>query len=126
MKKVASIALIAVLALALVACGGGGAGDNVAGTYKMTSMSMGGTTIDVKQIAQLAGMSDDIFRLELNEDSSFVLTIYDGTGDTTMEGTWKASGSTLTLTMEGSDLKCKLEGKKITISEEGMEMVFEK
>ena len=90
MKKIIAIALIAVLALALAACGGSGdkkdeAGNAAAGTY---------TGVHSKFVGDENWSEDEKFSLTLNAD---------GTGTSNRDGvdyemTWKLDGENFTMT----------------------------
>lgn len=128
MKKVLVTVVAIVMVFSLVACGGGS--SSAAGTYKMVSMEAAGVTMDVAQMAAAAGVEEDMFNLVLNEDGTFEMNVMGGTGSVSQSGTWKASGNNLTLTMDGSDQKATLDGKKLTMEDntsgQAVKVVFEK
>lgn len=70
---------------------------------------------------------------DLKSDGSFMLdmsamadTVGTGAEDTTMEGTWKESGSNIELESEGTTTTATLQDGVITLEEEGMSMTFKK
>lgn len=130
MKKVLVTVVAIVMVFSLVACGGGDKSASLAGTYKMTSMEAAGMTVDVATLAEAAGMDADLFTLELKDDGSFTMNAFTGEATENMDGTWKADGNTVTLTMDGEDMTAAVDGNKLTIEEtqdgQTMKMVFEK
>ena len=131
MKKVLVSVVAIVMVFSLVACGGGsGSSASLAGTYKMTSIEAAGVSMDVAQFAEATGVEADLLNLVLNEDGSFEMSAFAEAGAENVSGTWKASGNTVTLTVDGEDMTATVDGNKLTIEEtqdgQTMKIVFEK
>lgn len=129
--KFISLALVLVCMLGLVACGGGGA--DVSGTYKLTEVSMSGMSVNLEDLAAGLGksMDDLMVDLELKSDGKFNFDLSDLDPSLKMDGTYKASGKTVTLTTSDDEkIICTLEGDTLTMSEEEggvtASMVFKK
>lgn len=128
--KMLSFALVLVCVMGLAACGGGG-DTSAAGTYKLQTIEMAGMTMDLPQLAEAAGVSEDELKLnlELKEDGTFVLDMAAlQQADMSMEGTWEQSGSNIKLTAEGSTTSATLKDGVITIADDsaGISMTFKK
>lgn len=111
MKTVLSLALVLVLALSLVACGG----TAPSGKYKFKSMTMEGQTVTAKDL----GIED--------EDGMYVEFKDDGTGKLSIAGDdspfeWKGN----VITAEGEKIDFTVKGSQVILKEDGGEMVFEK
>ena len=109
MKKIVALTLVLVMVLALCACGGGS--KTAAGTWKLTGMTQDGQ--DYSEYLSMLGME---ITMVLNED---------GTG--TMEAmgqkvdvTWDESG----ITSQGETIPYTLDGDKLTMAQDGAEMIF--
>ena len=129
--KFISLALVLVCMLGLVACGGGGA--DVSGNYKLTEVSMSGMSVNLEDLATSLGksMDDLMVNLELKSDGKFNFDLSDLDPSLKMDGTYKASGKTVTLTTSDDEkIICTLEGDTLTMSEEEggvtASMVFKK
>ena len=109
MKKILALTLILVMVFALCACGGG---KNAAvGTWKLTGLFEGGE--DYSAYLAMLGMD---MTLVLNED---------GTGSMEMMGekidvTW-GDGK---ITNEGESIPFSVDGDKLTMEEDGSQLVF--
>lgn len=129
LKKCPGVALAVICAAGLTACGGGG-GNSMAGTYTMSSVEVSGATMDIEELAGMAGMdADDLtVTLELNSDGSFALDMEALTGMDVVEGTWEGDEDSLDLTAEGDTFSCDVEDGVITMAEStsGVTMIFEK
>lgn len=126
--KMLSFALVLVCVMGLAACGGD---TSAAGTYKLQTIEMAGMTMDLPQLAEAAGVSEDELKLnlELKEDGTFVLDMAAlQQADMSMEGTWEQSGSNIKLTAEGSTTSATLKDGVITIADDsaGISMTFKK
>ena len=121
MKRIVAMLLIVIAAISLAGCSGG----SVAGKYKIKSM-MG---MDVKELQEqfeaygMEGKVEDMMYLELKSDKTFTMVVVD---EEPANGTYSISGDTISLTVDGETVSGTIKGKTITISEGGMEMVFEK
>ena len=126
--KMLSLALVLVCVLGLAACGGDDGGSKAAGTYRLQNIDMGGLSMDVAQLAETAGVSEDEFKvvLDLKSDGSFTLEAAAMDENMSMEGTWEESGSDIKLTAEGQTTTATLADGVITFAEEGLTMTFKK
>lgn len=116
--KIISLALVLVCMLGLVACGGG---SDVSGTYKLQSVEMAGMAVNLEDLATALGESIEDLRvnLELKSDGKFSFDLYDLDPSLVMDGTYKTSGKTVTLTDEnGESMTATLDGDTLTMSEE--------
>lgn len=126
LKKAICLVLALTCFLCLVACGGGS--DSVAGTYKFKTLEMQGLSLNMDDLIKQSGMDPSSVKMELvlDKDGSFELNV-DALGEgTNQKGTYKVSGSNLTMTVDGSDLKASLKNGVITIEEDGLKMTFAK
>ena len=108
------------------ACGGG---NSLAGSYILTEVEIAGMTMDVSELAEMAGLDSSAFSvsIDLNSDGSMVMNGEDmgiGSG----EGTWEANGNSIDLTVEGDTISAEVSGNSIILEEpsSGMSMTFEK
>lgn len=125
--RVLPMALILLCMISLTACGGSSGAE---GTYKFQSMeSMAdGQKVTLDDLAEEAGMSADeiTFNLVLKSDGTFSLDASVLDDSMSEEGTWEEDGGDLTLTSDGTSVSATLEGGRLTLSEDGLTMVFEK
>lgn len=124
LKKAISLVLALTCILCLVACGG----SDVAGTYKFKTLEMDGLSFDLDALMKTTGMDANSVKMELvlDKDGKFELNV-DAIGENgSQKGTYKVSGSTLTLTAEGEDLTATLKNGVITIEDSGVKMTFAK
>lgn len=122
MKKRALTLLLALaMIVSLAACGGGG---GAAGSYKMTKMNAAGVEMNIDDLAALAGV-DMTVTLELKSDGNFTLDM-SALGTGSVSGTWTSSGSSVTLTAEGEDVNCTLNGGTLVMEQDGQSLTFEK
>lgn len=113
MRKVLSVVLIVAMILTFAACGK--KTSSAAGTYVLESMTSEGITMKMEDLAAL-GMSEDDFKLVLNEDGTGSMEVY---GES-QELTWDDKN----LTADGESIAYTLSGDELTISAEGATMVF--
>ena len=125
-KTIASVILTAlatmILCVCLTACS-----SNIAGTYKFYSMKgdMGGVSIDVKVGDKLMGMitlTEDYMVLTINEDNTATMK----TGETTMNGKWSKEDGKYYLEFDGEKQEIQISGNKLTMSQDGTELVLKK
>lgn len=122
MKKRALTLLLALaMIVSLAACGGG---NGPAGSYKMTKMNAAGVEMNIDDLAAMAGV-DMTVTLELKDDGNFSLDM-SALGTGSVSGTWTSSGSTVTLTAEGEDISCSLNGGTLVMEQDGQSLTFEK
>lgn len=126
--KMLSLALVLVCVLGLAACGGNGGTPKAAGTYKLQTIEMSGLSMDVAQLAEAAGISEDEYKvvLDLKSDGSFTLDAAALEDSMSMEGTWEESGSDIKLIAEGETTTAALADGVITFAEDGITMTFKK
>lgn len=125
MKKRALTLLLALaMIVSLAACGGGG-GSSAAGSYKLTKMDAAGISMDLDEMASMAGVEMNI-TLELKEDGNFSLDMSALGQSESVSGTWKADGNNLVLSAEGDDLPVTFDGKTIVLEQDGQSLTFEK
>ena len=125
--KMLGMMLVLICAISLVACGGGKKSD-AAGTYKLESVSVGGVTMTMDDLASTmgeAGVELDM-SLELKADGKFTLDMAALDENMSMEGTWKDKGKTIDLTADGDTLSAAYENGTITLEAEGTSMTFKK
>lgn len=113
MKKVQRIltsALLVALALTLTACG-----NDLEGSWKVTGGSYLSSMLGVD-----GGSLDDLglgmwFNFNDGDEFEMVVSAYGMTEST--KGTWKVSGDTVTMTVEGDPLVCayKISGDTLTL-----------
>ncbi|MBQ7345933.1 MAG: hypothetical protein IJW45_07730 [Oscillospiraceae bacterium] len=118
-KKMVAISLVLVMVLCMVACSNedGGKGG-LSGKYMLQSMSYEGMTVTSSQLAEM-GMGDAY--LEFRDDGTAVM-YFEGESE---ELKVDQNAKTLTDT-SGEAVSYKLDGKTVTISQDGMELVFQK
>ncbi len=92
------------------------------GTWKLYELTTGGETVSHSDV-EASGMNNNV-TFEVSADGTATLK---ATGIDSVTGTWKANGTTLTLTSEGESMDFTLDGDKLSTSiEGGDEYVFEK
>lgn len=96
------------------------------GVYNMTSMSIGTTTIDMDDLTDVPDLDEDILKLELREDGTFDMTVFNGQTTETTVGSWHAEGNEIELNTEGEDIEGYLSGDTLTLSEDDIKIVFVK
>ena len=116
MKKLLTImaaALLAICCFGLVACGGG-----VEGTYKFKSMTAGGETYAVGDVAPWGEdgetISADYLVLELKSDGSVAYSMSMGGETESKTGTWAQDGNTITITIDDEAMPFTLDGKTLS------------
>ena len=119
MKKVIALALILMLGVAILA----GCGDSLSGKYVLVSASNGSET---KTGDDLKGeFEDNLPYIEFNGGNYKALSEY----GSSFEGTFTVDGKDITLNApEGEEdvLKGTIDGKKITFTNNGFTMIYEK
>lgn len=122
-KRIAVLMLAAVMVvLALAGCGGKKDASPVVGTWKATEVEAMGVNVKVDEYLEQMGMGDMKMEMSITDDGKFSMDM----AGQQVEGTWKFSDSTLTLTAEGSDLDAEYKDGKITVDESGVKVIFEK
>jgi hypothetical protein len=118
MKKRLALLLACVLLVSamMVACG---SSTKVEGTtWKLTKAEMEGQTVEAEALDALGGEST----FDFQKDGVLVGNMF---GEE-VKGTWKQSGSKVTLEIDGSSVDAKISGSKMTMEEEGNKLTFEK
>ena len=116
-RMTSALVLVLVLSLVLVSCNGGGA--SIAGTWKLESIAQDGEKIDFASL----GMDADYMVFVFDDKDKAEVSI----GDEKESGTYSVNGNTVTVTIQGEGVDLKLDGGKLTMSEdEGMVMTFAK
>ncbi|MBR0507283.1 MAG: lipocalin family protein [Clostridia bacterium] len=120
MKKWIAILLVAMMALALVACGskGGAKGNTIVGTWVLT----GGEGDEADQTVQLMLAYGMTMTFTFNEDGTGSETMSYGEEGDTQNFTYTLENGQIVI--EGSGADYKLDGDKLTIQIEGMGLVF--
>ena len=123
MKKRVAVLMLAVVmtVLALAGCGGGKDSSPVVGTWKATEVEAMGVNVKVDEYLKQMGMDDMKMDMDIKSDGKFSMDLMGQQA----EGTWKYSGSTLTLTVDGEDAKAEYKDGKITMEESGVKIIFE-
>ncbi len=94
----------------------------VVGTWNATEVEAMGVNVKVSEYLEQMGLSDMKMEMVIAEDGRFSMDLMGQLA----EGTWKYSGSTLTLTVDGEDAKADHEDGRLIIEESGVRIIFEK
>ena len=122
MKKRMMLLLAMILTVLTLAACGGSKISPVVGTWKATTVSVSGVSVDVDEYLKQSGNEDVKMEMVLEKDNTMSINMAGQTG----EGTWKLDGSTLTLTIDGDSLDTTYEDGKITMDLSGVSMTLEK
>jgi len=141
MKRTLAIILVLLFSISMLAgCSNGGSGDGdkvatLTGKYTIVSWEVDGQDWleFFEMMSEMADEGDEFNRddiyIDFQSGGKFTMAMIDE-GEETTEGTFTVGGNTVTLTVDGEDLKGTIDGKKIIIEEEedgvSMKMVFEK
>lgn len=113
------------LCLSLVACGGGGGGnaeDNFVGTWKLSAIDDGSESVSEEDMAMFEEMGISQ-TLTFNADKTVIFDV----GEEALEGTWEAvDASKATMTINGETAEITIADGKLSLSSEGMTMIFVK
>ena len=127
--KVVSLMLVLVCVLGLMACGDKKKSDG-AGSYGIQKVETGGMSMDLEQLASQMGSDGDevssMITLNLNEDGTFKLDVSAMGVSEAQEGTWEEKDGKITLKAEGETIEGTYADGLVTLSEEGMSLVFKK
>ena len=127
--KVVSLMLVLVCVLGLMACGDKKKSDAV-GTYGIQKVEMNGVSMDLEQLAAVmsteSGEGDlsSIVTLTINEDGTFKLDMSAMGESESQEGTWEEKDGKITLKAEGETIEGTYADGLVTLSEEGLSLVF--
>ena len=126
MKKIALL-MVLVLTVALFA-GCSGSDSGAAGTYELVSikeddMNMSGE--DLKAFGEMMGVKGSLITMELTSDGKAKITS-SFMEEVAGEGTYTLDGNKITVTIDNSPISGTVDGGRITLSDENLEMVFEK
>ena len=114
MKRIAALTLILVMVLALCACGGSDGKNPAVGTWTIKSMTNGGETYSVDDVPTLK----DFIVMELREDGTGTMTMDGQTADIKWEDGKLINPDT------NETLPITLDGDKLTIKQDTVELVF--
>ena len=121
-KLLVATMLVAVMAFAFAACGG----SPVVGTWKVTSATFGGVSVDIEEVMGEGNSST----IEIKKDGTVIMTSVMEGQTMTEEGTWEFEDDVLTITAEGSSSTLSYEDGKLvmtqTVAETEMKMFLEK
>lgn len=114
MKGTMTVAISALLLVALVACGG--ASDPVVGSYKFSSVSARGVEIDLGALR----LDTSAWKLDINDDGTFTIEVGDLTGYSnemqTASGTWEKDGDNYNLVLGGDSAPVRYDDSAQTIT----------
>lgn len=102
------------------------------GTYKFYSMNMemGGMSVNYEVGKEYMGVtiSEDAFKLTINEDNTWTMETSMAGNENTTKGTWEEKDGKYYLTAEGEDdvIEATLDGNKISFEQEGMKITLKK
>ena len=119
MKKAWLVLFALVLVVCLTSCGE----PAEIGSYDLESMTEAGETLSMQELKDMYtayGMDMPEFSLTLNKDGKGKITINGETRDITWDSKAK------TITYDGASEKYTYKDNKVTIADEGNEMVFVK
>ncbi len=128
-KKLALILALVMIAMTLAACGGSSSGDTIVGSWTIDTIEADGINISyddyVKQ-AEAAGMGElaEMTKIEMTFKEDGTLTM--SAAGAEMSGTWTGSGSSYTLTADGSSMDITLKDGKIVMEEDGQKVTLKK
>ena len=115
MKKIAALTLVLVMVLALCACGGGSDSKNPAvGTWKISGLYESGEDYT----AYMSALGFDGLVIVLNEDGTGTMTMDGQTADIKWEDGKLINPDT------NETLPITLDGDKLTIKQDTVELVF--
>lgn len=122
-KRTLALFLALAMMFSLAACGGSGP----VGVYSLSSAKVPGMNeMSVADLSALIGTTVS-GTLALKADGSFTLEMNAGGLESeTVEGTWTAEGSELTLSSDGSDVSATLTGNAVVMEEDGISMTFKR
>ena len=118
MKKFLALTLALVMALSLVACGGGAPASMKGTSWSVSKVSANGMEIEGEMLASMG------FEITINFTSDSEYTM-EALGES-IDGTYTLSGNTLTLTVGSDSQDCTLSGNSFTMEEDGSKVVFTK
>ena len=119
-KTVVVLALVALMALALVACGGGSNG--IEGTsWGLAGGKAAGIEVSKDQLTTVIGDTADM-SFSFKAGGKFTMDA----GGLSEEGTYKLDGNTLTMESGGSEMTASIDGNRMTMEISGIELYFDK
>lgn len=117
MKKTLSLVLVVIL---VAACFAGCGKDSVAGKYNLVSMTVSGETLKISDLEALSGRKMEAY-MELKADGTAVMVME---GERTEMA--YADGKIWPTEFPDEKASFTVSGKTLTITEDGVVMVFEK
>ena len=131
MKKVFAVLLTAVLLISLAACGASKPEDKLIGSWKLTDAraDKDGDSIGIGQaITMITGMGGAV-NIEFKKDGTGKLSMSLMSQSQDADFKWKMDNGKLVMIMDGetdNSLEYTVEGTKLTLGKEGMQLIFEK
>ncbi|GEM_PF-2629523 len=125
-KRLVAAVMLVALMFTMTACGG--SKNKVTGTYSFESITEGDQTYTAQQLKDLYAASgqeiniDSMFSLEMKSDKTFTLK----SDDKTTTGTYTVDGDKVAMTAENTTINATYSDGKLTLSDDGMTMVFKK
>lgn len=119
-NKIIALLTAMVMVLALMAgCGGNGGTTTggAAGTWKLTTVEVGGQEI----AAVTVGMD---ITMDLKADGSVTMSVSAFGESESTDGTWEQNGDTVSVTVEGDTVEGEVDGDTLTLEGDGETMVF--
>lgn len=124
MKKrmTALVLAVAMIVLALAACGGGSKPDAIVGKWNASKIKAAGVEVDLEEFAEQMGQEISI-SIEFKEDGKLTA---DAMG-VSSEGTWKAKdGGKYDVTIDEETEEVSVANNEMTLEIEGNSVVFTK
>ena len=110
--------MIAMTCVLLTACG-----SEIEGTYKFSSMTYNGVTINAGDTVEGYTYDADMMTITVNKDGTYEMS----EGGDTVSGTWKQKeGDVYTITFEGESMDVTIKDGTMTFEMEGRTMVMKK
>lgn len=114
-----AISILTFCMFALVACGG------IPGTYRFSSMTMDGITIEAGESYMGVTIDEDYIVIEIEDDGTFSMS--QTAGGMSVNGTWKDLGDgKIELTVDNEPLVVECDGDTLVMEQDGARITFEK
>ncbi len=128
LKKIGALAAALTLGVAgLAGCSGGGkaAGTECIGKWVIESMESEGEVVTAEDLEEMSDLGFDMteaFAIDMHEDGTAELIVFDeGTS-----GTWEGTGSACDITVEGETLSVPIVDGRLVMDEDGTKIVFKR
>ncbi len=128
MKKL-KLWLAALVAVVVGMCALAACGSSQAGVYKLSSMTMNGTTVTAGEEFQGVTISPDAVTIELKEDGTAEMKMNLFGMNQTVSGTWKQNADDnkkIDITVDGETQTCECDGNTLKFEQEGTVMTMKK